>query len=59
MGKKKARMGRPPKPPEEKQGQCVMVRMTKVERAKLEREAGKAGLSLSAYLLECWREKRR
>jgi uncharacterized protein (DUF1778 family) len=54
-----ARMGRPPKAPEEKQSERVTVRMTREERRALEREAGEAGLSLAAYLLDCWKKRRR
>ena len=53
------KMGRPPKPPKEKQGERVTVRMTREERRVLERDASKAGLSLAAYLLDCWKKRRR
>ncbi|MFH1743228.1 MAG: hypothetical protein ABIH23_29840 [bacterium] len=55
--RKKAKMGRPPKPVAEKQGARVIVNMTKAEKRQLEKEAKAAELSLSAYLLECWRKK--
>jgi len=51
-------MGRPPKKPSEKQGENISVRMTKADRKKLEADAKTAGLSLSAYLLECWKKGR-
>jgi len=59
MGKKrrKSRMGRPPKPPGKKQSGRVVVNMTPAEKARLEKEAKAVGMSLSAYLLECWRRK--
>ena len=57
MSKQKTRMGRPPKPPGKKQIGRVVVNMTPAEKRKLEKQAGKAGMSLSAYLLHCWREK--
>ena len=52
------RMGRPPKAKRDKQGCCVMVRMTPSDRARLEADAKTAGLSLSAYLLERWKKGR-
>ena len=52
-------MGRPPKPAEEKQGERVSVNMTREERRTLEREANEVGLSLAAYLLDCWKKRRR
>lgn len=57
--KPKAKMGRPAKPAEEKQGERVSVNMTREERRVLEREASEAGLSLAAYLLNCWKKRRR
>ena len=57
MSKRKTKMGRPPKPPEKKQGSRVIVNMTRAEKRKLEKQAAGAGVSLSAYLLQCWREK--
>jgi hypothetical protein len=59
MKNPKAKMGRPPKPAEEKQGERVSVNMTREERRALEREASKAGLSMAAYLLDCWKKRRR
>ena len=52
-------MGRPPKHKDEKQGERVTVNMTHEERQALEREAAKAGLSLAAYLLDCWKKRRK
>jgi len=57
--KQPARMGRPPKPVEDKQSERVSVNMTRRERQALEREAAEAGLSLAAYLLDCWKTRRR
>ena len=56
--KPKPKMGRPPKAQDEKQGARVTVNMTREEREALTRDAAEAGLSLSAYLLECWRKAR-
>jgi len=48
--KRKRRMGRPPKAPEDKQSYRVTVRLTPAEYKKLVGKAEKAGLSLSAYI---------
>ena len=56
--KKKARMGRPPKPPAEKFSEKVTIKMTRAERTWLEAKARKEGLSLSALLMGPWRERR-
>ena len=50
-------MGRPPKPPAEKCGEQVNVRMTKRERAQMKAEAKRLGISLSALLMRPWRER--
>ena len=57
--KTKGRMGRPPKTKAEKQDERVMVNMTCGERKILKRDAVDAGMSLSAYLLDCWKKRRR
>ena len=49
------RSGRPPKPRDVKQGERITVNMTSAERKALEADAAEAGMSLSAYLLKCWR----
>ena len=61
MGRKKpsAKMGRPPKPGDKKQSERVSVNIRPAERQALEREANEAGLSLAAYLLDCWKKRRR
>lgn len=51
---KKSKMGRPPKPPNEKQSECIMVRVTKAQRRFLEKEAKRRGLSLSGLLMLPW-----
>jgi len=55
--KKKSRMGRPPKKPSERRTAMVTIRLMTEERQKLGQDARKAGMSLSSYLLKCWREK--
>ena len=48
-------MGRPPLKEKDRRTAIVTLRMKKTERDKLEREAKAKGLSLSSYLLECWK----
>jgi hypothetical protein len=43
-----ARMGRPKKPPKERQSVQIAIRVTAAEYSKLKRSAGKA--SVSAYI---------
>jgi len=52
----KLRTGRPPKSPEEKQSEPVMVYLTKAERARFEELAEKEGVSLSSLIMRPWRE---
>ena len=54
--KPRKRMGRPPKKLEDKYSQQVNVRMTKDERKRLEAEAARLGISLSALLMRPWRQ---
>ena len=56
--KPKAKMGRPPKPRDEKQGERVTVNMTREEREALTQDAARAGLSLASYLLDCWKQRK-
>lgn len=51
MKTKKARMGRPPKPPGEKQSVKVTVKLTPGERRRLDAEARKAGAPLATYIM--------
>jgi len=55
--KTKTKMGRPPKPAGERLGEPITVRVTKAERAALEAEAKRLGVSLSALLMLPWREQ--
>ena len=48
--KRKKRMGRPPKAPEDKQNYRVTVRLTPAEYKRLVGAAREAGLSLSAFI---------
>jgi len=45
-----AKMGRPPKPAEQKQTRQLALRLTATEYAKLERAAKKAKLTISDYV---------
>ena len=56
--KPKSKMGRPPKPRNEKQGERVTVNMTREEREALTQDAARAGLSLASYLLDCWKQRK-
>jgi len=50
--KRKPRMGRPLADPKVKLAEALTVRMTKAQRAAFEPEAERAGLSLSAWLVD-------
>ena len=49
-------MGRPPLKEKDKRTAYVTVRLKKSERKELEQDAKDEGLSLSSYLLKCWKE---
>ncbi len=51
-------MGRPPKEPKDRLSEIVTLRMTPAEHEQLMRDAKAAGLSVSAYLQECWQKVR-
>ena len=52
------RTGRPPKKPEERQSEKVMVYLTKAERERLEDLATREGLSLASLIMRPWREEK-
>ena len=56
MAKRKSKMGRPPKEPKDKLSEIVTLRMNPAEHGQLMKDAKTAGLSVSAYLQECWRK---
>ena len=56
--RRKSKMGRPPKARTEKQSERIAVNTTPAEYCAIEEEAKDAGLSLSAYLLKCWKKGR-
>ena len=51
------RTGRPPKAKAEKQSEPLMVRVTPVERKRLEKLAKKEGVSLSVLIMRPWRDQ--
>lgn len=59
MKKKKAKMGRPPMKAKDKLSEVMTLRMTPADHKRLKKDASASGLSLSAYLQECWKEARK
>jgi hypothetical protein len=57
--RKRSRMGRPPKPPAERYSEQANIRMTRAERARLDAEASRLGLTLSQLLMRPWRDPKR
>ena len=55
--RKKKRMGRPPKPKDEKYSAQILVAMTEGERKMLERLAREKGVSLSALMMQAFRKE--
>lgn len=58
MRKKKAKMGRPPLKEKDRRIALVTLRLKQSDRDELEREAKAEGLTLSTYLLKCWKKSR-
>jgi len=52
----KARMGRPPKSPQDKCSKVVGVKMTPSEHRSLRAEAKRLGLSLASTVMKPWRD---
>jgi predicted HicB family RNase H-like nuclease len=50
------RTGRPPKRPADRHSEIIGIRTTPCERKRLEAEAKRRGVSLSALLMSPWRE---
>lgn len=50
-------MGRPPKPPGEKFGAILSLKLTKAEKKRLQAEAKRLGISVSALLMRPWRKE--
>ena len=55
---KKKKFGRPALKPAQRRSVNVTVRMTEAERRQVENDAEKAGVSVSMYLLTCWKNER-
>jgi uncharacterized protein (DUF1778 family) len=53
---KKKKMGRPRLNPKDKRRAVVTLRLTQEERELLEKEANTQSLSVSSYLLKCWKK---
>lgn len=53
-----AKMGRPPKAKADKQSERIAVNVTRAEYRAIVKDAKTTGLSLSAYLLDCWKNRR-
>ena len=53
MGKKRKKMGRPPKPAAEKWARRVTINLTPAEYEAVASEARRRGLSLSEYVKSC------
>jgi predicted HicB family RNase H-like nuclease len=51
-------MGRPPKKATDRRSKPVALRVTPSDHRQLMKDARAAGLSVSAYLLECWQKVR-
>lgn len=58
MAKKKAKMGRPPIDPKKLRSAVVPVRFTVDEHRQLLADAQAAELTVSSYLVECWKKAR-
>jgi len=56
MNRKRARMGRPPKPKADKQSCQVSVKLTPGELRRLRSEAKRAGMSLAGWIMKPHRE---
>jgi hypothetical protein len=54
--KHRKKMGRPRKPVDQKLSESITVWVSRPERAALEAEADRLGLSLSVLLMRPWRE---
>ena len=54
MGKK---MGRPPMKAKDRRGKLVTMRLTPADHKRLVKEARAAKMSISDYLIGCWKGK--
>ena len=58
MKAKKTKMGRPPLKPKDRRTALVTLRLTRADRDLLEKQAKSKGMSISSYLLYCWKKGR-
>ncbi|MCP4256634.1 MAG: hypothetical protein GY774_03795 [Planctomycetes bacterium] len=58
MAKKKKKMGRPPLKEKDRRTALVTLRLKPSEHKQLEQDAKAKCLSLSSYILECWKKAR-
>ena len=58
MKGKKKKMGRPPLKPKDRRTAVTTLRLTETDRELLEKEAKAKGMSISSYLLYCWKKGR-
>jgi uncharacterized protein (DUF1778 family) len=56
MKGKRKKMGRPTKKPKDRRTAIITLRLTDADRALLLKEAKAKGLSISSYLLNCWKK---
>ena len=56
MKEKKKKMGRPPLKPKDRRSAIITVRLTETDRDLLEKQAASKNMSISSYLLYCWRK---
>jgi predicted HicB family RNase H-like nuclease len=58
MAKRKKKMGRPPKKAKDKLSEVITLRMTPADHNQLMKDAHESGLSVSAYLQDCWQKQK-
>jgi len=58
MKGKKKKMGRPPLKPKDRRTAVTTLRLTETDRKLLVKEAEAKGMSISNYLLYCWKKAR-
>jgi len=56
MKAQKKKMGRPPLKPKDRRTALITLRLKAADRDLLEKEAKAKGLTVSSYLLYCWKK---
>ncbi len=56
MKGKKKKMGRPTLKPKDRRTAIITLRLTGADRGLLAKEAETKGMSISSYLLYCWKK---